>query len=65
MLAGVKTSGHERSIEIVRRLHDPSAEECIATFEKVFPRLTRERAVWAHLFAIGARAQHARSTEEA
>ncbi|WP_063824141.1 TetR/AcrR family transcriptional regulator [Methylobacterium sp. WSM2598] len=57
MLAGVTISGHERSIEIVRRFYDPSAEEFIAAFEKVLPRLTRERAVWAYLFAIGARMQ--------
>ncbi|GJD52154.1 hypothetical protein OPKNFCMD_4916 [Methylobacterium crusticola] len=57
MLAGVTISGHERSIEIVKRFYDPSAEEFITAFERVLPDLTRERAVWAYLFAIGARMQ--------
>ena len=57
MVAEVTTSGDERSIAIVKRFYDPSAEQFIAAFQKVLPSLKRERAIWAYLFAIGARMQ--------
>ena len=57
MVADVSTSSDERSIAIVKRFYDPSAEQFTAAFQKVVPGLTRERAVWAYLFAIGARMQ--------
>ena len=57
MVAEVTISGDERSIAIVKRFYDPSAEQFIAAFQKVLPGLMRERAVWAYLFAIGARMQ--------
>lgn len=57
MLASVTISADERSVEIVKRFYDPSAEQFIAAFERVMPGLERERAVWAYLFAIGARMQ--------
>ncbi len=63
MVAEVTISGDERSIAIVKRFYDPSAEQFIAAFQTVLPGLTRERAVWAYLFAIGARMQaHSPST---
>ena len=57
MVAEVTISGDERSIAIVKRFYDPSAEQFIAAFQKVLPGLARERAVWGYLFAIGARMQ--------
>ena len=57
MVADVSTSADERSVAIVKRFYDPSAEQFTAAFQRVLPGLTRERAVWAYLFAIGARMQ--------
>lgn len=57
MLAEVTVSGSERSMGIVRRFYDPSVEHFVQAFRAAVPGLTRERAVWAYLFAIGARMQ--------
>jgi AcrR family transcriptional regulator len=57
MLAEVSMSGSARSVGIVKRLYDPTAEQFIGAFRKVLPVLSREEAVWAYLFAIGARMQ--------
>lgn len=57
MLAEVTTSGNERSMSIVKKFYDPSAELFIDAFLKVVPNLSREAAVWAYLFAIGSRMQ--------
>lgn len=57
MLAEVSMSGDARSVRIVKRLYDPTAEQFIGAFRKVLPTLSREEAVWAYLFAIGARMQ--------
>ena len=57
MVAEATISADERSIGIVKRFYDPSAEQFVAAFQRVLPGLTRERAVWAYLFAIGARMQ--------
>ena len=57
MVAEATTSADARSVGIVERFYDPSAEQFVVAFQKVLPGLTRERAVWAYLFAIGARMQ--------
>ena len=57
MVADVTVSADDRSSAIVERFYDPSAEQFTAAFQRVLPGLTRERAVWAYLFAIGARMQ--------
>ena len=57
MLAQVTLSADDRSMRIVKRFYDPSAEQFVSAFQTVLPSLTRERAVWAYLFAIGARMQ--------
>jgi AcrR family transcriptional regulator len=57
MLAAVTISPDERSVAIVRKFYDPSAEHFIGAFRKVVHGLTQEQAVWAYLFAIGARLQ--------
>ena len=57
MVADVSISADERSVGIVKRFYDPSAEQFVTAFQKLLPGLTRERAVWAYLFAIGARMQ--------
>ena len=57
MVANVTVSADARSVGIMERLYDPSVEQFIQAFQRVLPGLTRERAVWAYLFAIGARMQ--------
>ena len=57
MVADVSMSADERLIGIVKRLYDPSTEQFVTAFVTLLPGLTRERAVWAYLFAIGARMQ--------
>lgn len=57
MLAEVTISSKERSKEIVKRFYDPSAEQFIRAFREVLPALSRDEAVWAYLFAVGARMQ--------
>lgn len=57
MLAAVTISADERSIAIVRKFYDPTAEHFVTAFRKAVPGLTQEQAAWAYLFAIGARLQ--------
>ncbi|MCR0984855.1 TetR/AcrR family transcriptional regulator [Roseomonas populi] len=57
MLAEVTVSPDERSSRIMKQFYDPSAEHFIAAFRRVLPDLSTEGAVWAYLFAIGARMQ--------
>lgn len=57
MLAAVTMSADERSVSIVRKFYDLSAEHFISAFRKALPGLTQEQAAWAYLFAIGARLQ--------
>jgi len=57
MLAEVTISGNDRSIAIVKKFYDPTAELFIGVFQKVVPGITHEDAVWAYLYAIGARMQ--------
>jgi AcrR family transcriptional regulator len=57
MLAQVTVSPDQRSSRIMREFYDPSAEHFITAFRRVLPDLSQERAVWAYLFAIGARMQ--------
>jgi AcrR family transcriptional regulator len=57
MVADLTISASGRYVEMVKRFYDPSAEQFIKAFQAVLPGLTRERAVWAYLFAIGARMQ--------
>lgn len=57
MLASVTMSSDEQSSHIVKKFYDPSAEHFIAAFKAVEPTLGHDEAVWAYLFAIGARMQ--------
>ncbi|SFJ99844.1 transcriptional regulator, TetR family [Paraburkholderia megapolitana] len=57
MVAEVTTSASPRSIDIMKTYYDPSAEIFLAALEKSMPTLPRDMAVWAYLFAIGARMQ--------
>lgn len=57
MLAAITMSADEQSSRIVKKFYDPSAEQFIAAFKIVEPTLGHDEAVWAYLFAIGARMQ--------
>jgi hypothetical protein len=57
MVAEVTLAADERSKRIVREFHDPIARDMIDAFRRVLPALTQEKAVWAYLFAVGARRQ--------
>ncbi|MBY3321380.1 TetR/AcrR family transcriptional regulator [Rhizobium laguerreae] len=57
MLASVTMSADPQSLHIVKKFYDPSAEHFIAAFKSVEPTLGQDEAVWAYLFAIGARMQ--------
>lgn len=57
MLAEVTVRGDERSVRIVKKFYDPTANAFIDAFMRAMPEMSRENAVWAYLFAIGARLQ--------
>lgn len=57
MLAYVTMSADAQSLRIVKKFYDPSAEQFIAAFRAVEPALGKDEAIWAYLFAIGARMQ--------
>ena len=57
MVAEVTVATDERSVEIVETFYDPIGKEMVAAFMRVLPGLSKERASWAYLFAIGARMQ--------
>jgi AcrR family transcriptional regulator len=55
MIAEVTLSTNERSVEIVKRHYDPSAEMFVKAIRTIYPTLSKDSAVWCYLFAIGAR----------
>lgn len=57
MLAEVTIRGDDRSVAIMKRLYDPTAHMFIDAFLRAVPNLRHEDAVWAYLFATGARMQ--------
>ena len=57
MLAEVTVRGDERSVDIVKKYYDPTANAFIEAFMRAEPGMSREEAVWAYLFAIGGRLQ--------
>ncbi|MBT2305200.1 TetR family transcriptional regulator [Variovorax paradoxus] len=57
MVAEVTLATDDRSKQIVTQFHDPSAVEFIAALTKVLPGISKEHAVFAYLYAVGARQQ--------
>ena len=57
MVAEVTLATDERSKRIVSDFHDPSAIDFISALKQVLPGISEEHAVWAYLFAVGARQQ--------
>jgi AcrR family transcriptional regulator len=57
IVAAVVVADDPRSKDIVTRHYDPIAQHFIHAFRKILPRLSYSDAVWAYLFAHGARIQ--------
>ncbi|WP_322101921.1 TetR/AcrR family transcriptional regulator [Paraburkholderia sp. J41] len=57
MVAAISLGNDARSRRLRERFYDPSAERFIDALHIVVPDITREQAVWAYLFAVGARQQ--------
>jgi AcrR family transcriptional regulator len=57
LVTATSVSDDERSRSTMLRHYDPIALKFIDALQKVEPGLTRDDAVWAYLFALGARMQ--------
>jgi AcrR family transcriptional regulator len=57
MVAAISLGGDERSRRLREQFYDPIAERFIDALHTVVPGITREHAVWAYLFSVGARQQ--------
>jgi AcrR family transcriptional regulator len=57
MVAAVGSGSDARSRRMRERFYDPFAERFIDALHVVIPGITREVAVWAYLFSVGARQQ--------
>jgi len=53
ILASQANSPEPRSRHLVEKYYDPIARDFIAALQKSRPVLTKDKAVWAYLFAIG------------
>jgi AcrR family transcriptional regulator len=57
MVASISLGPDERSVRLREEYYDPIAERVIDALHIVIPGISRQDAVWAYLFAIGARQQ--------
>jgi AcrR family transcriptional regulator len=57
MVTAISVAGDERSKSLMTEFYDPIAQEFIAALQKALPELSKVSAVWAYLFALGARMQ--------
>ncbi|WP_296185603.1 TetR/AcrR family transcriptional regulator [Pseudomonas sp. UBA1879] len=57
MVASISLGPDERSVRLREAYYDPIAERVIDALHIVIPGISRQDAVWAYLFAIGARQQ--------
>lgn len=57
MVAAISLGSDERSRRLREQYYDPIAERFIAAIQTVLPEISREDAVWAYLFSVGARQQ--------
>ncbi len=63
VVGAVSIAPDKRSKALMKRYYDPIARKFIASFIKVMPGLSKQDAVWAYLFALGARLQLSASNE--
>jgi AcrR family transcriptional regulator len=57
LVANVSLGSDERSQRIREKFYDPIAERVIDALHTVLPGISREHAIWAYLFSVGARQQ--------
>ena len=57
MVASISLGADERSVRLREEYYDPIAERIIDALHAVIPGISRQDAVWAYLFSIGARQQ--------
>ncbi|WP_179594816.1 TetR/AcrR family transcriptional regulator [Cupriavidus plantarum] len=57
MVAAISLGSDERSRRLREQYYDPIAERFIDAIQTVLPAISREDAVWAYLFSVGARQQ--------
>jgi len=57
MVASISLGSDERSVRLREDFYDPIAERIIDALHTVLPGISRQDAVWAYLFSIGARQQ--------
>ena len=63
VVGAVSIAPDKRSKALMKRYYDPIARKFIASFMEVMPGLSKRDAVWAYLFALGARLQLSASNE--
>ncbi len=63
VVGAVSIAPDKRSKALMKRHYDPIARKFIASFMEVMPGLSKRDAVWAYLFALGARLQLSASNE--
>jgi AcrR family transcriptional regulator len=57
MVVSISLGADERSVRLREEYYDPIAERIIDALHAVIPGISRQDAVWAYLFSIGARQQ--------
>ncbi len=57
MVSAISIGEDERSKGLMTKFYDPIARRFIAGFRQILPGLSETLAVWAYLFALGARIQ--------
>jgi AcrR family transcriptional regulator len=63
VVGSVSIASDARSKELMKRYYDPIAKKVINAFMRVVPGLKKTDAVWAYLFALGARLQMSASND--
>jgi AcrR family transcriptional regulator len=65
MVSAISIGQDRRSKSLMKRYYDPIARSFIGSFRRVCPGLSEKDAVWAYLFALGARLQANRQNDRA
>lgn len=65
MVSAISIGQDKRSKSLMKRYYDPIARRFIDGFQLICPGLSAKDAVWAYLFALGARLQANRQNDRA
>jgi AcrR family transcriptional regulator len=65
MVSAISIGQDKRSKALMTRYYDPIARRFIDGFQRICPGLSAKDAVWAYLFALGARLQASRQNDRA